>query len=399
MTDPGEPALAKTTLIRELVDLSRFTEGILRTMGSAVVAMNAEGRIAYLNPAAETLLGRPASELIDRPADEVLITRGGGRLIGDAEQPEDSYGEVDLKLHDGRLVTVDVRLTRHRGKQGEEEGVVAILADRTDVKRAEQEARRKERLASLGELSAGVAHEIRNPLAGIAASAQLLRSRLEEGDSRIRLADIIEEEVARLDRIVENLLRFARPPEPSLRETDLQSCVERGLELVADQAARARVTVHRDLAPDLPAIWIDRDQIVQVVLNLVRNAIQAMEDDGGELHVELRKVARRRHVRRRAGRREDERDQLPSGQAPVQDWLELEVTDSGPGVPPEVQERMFNPFYTTRKKGTGMGLSITQSIVQEHCGMISVSSEPGQGTSVLVDFPVEKRRGRRREAQ
>ncbi len=399
MSDPVEPALAKTTLIRELVDLSRFTEGILRTMGSAVVAMNAEGRIAYLNPAAETLLGRPARELIDCPVDDVLVTRGGGPLIGDAAHPDETFGEVDLKLHDGRVVTVDVRLSRHRGKQGEEEGVVAILADRTDVKRAEQEARRKERLASLGELSAGVAHEIRNPLAGIAASAQLLRSRLEEGDSRIRLADIIEEEVARLDRIVENLLRFARPPEPSLRETDLASCVERGLELVADQAARANVTVHRSLPQDLPALWIDRDQIVQVVLNLTRNAIQAMEEQGGALRVELRKVARRRHVRRRAGRRQDERDRLPAGLAPMQDWLELEVTDTGPGVPPEVQERMFNPFYTTRRTGTGMGLSITQSIVQEHCGMISVSSEPGHGTTVLVDLPVEKRRRQRREVR
>ncbi len=389
------PGLAKSTLIRELVDLSRFTEGILRTMGSAVVAMDAAGRVAYVNPAAESLLDRPASALLNRPADEVLVTRSGSSLVGDA--PEEAAGEVDLKLHDGRLVTVEARISHHQGKNGEEEGVVAILTDRTDVKRAEEESRRKERLASLGELSAGVAHEIRNPLAGIAAGAQLLRSRLGEGDERTRLTDMILEESARLERIVESLLQFARPPQPRLQESDLASAVARSLDLVAEDAARRGVEVRRELASGLPRLWIDPEQMVQVLLNLLRNAVQAM-DGGGTLTVALRRVSRRAYIRRRAGRRDEDPERLPGRQGPLQDWLEIEVTDTGQGIEPEALERVFNPFYTTRRSGTGLGLSITQAIVQEHCGMISCSSEPGRGTTFLVDLPVEKRQRRRRGA-
>ena len=392
----SSPGLAKSSLIRELVDLSRFTEGILRTMASAVVAVDPEGRVAYVNPAAEILLDRPASDLLRRPAGEVLVTRNGDGLVTDAEHQEESFGEVDLKLHDGRLVTVDARLTRHLGPEGQSEGVVLLLTDRTDLKRAEQEARRKERLASLGELSAGVAHEIRNPLAGIAAGAQLLRSRLEEGDERIRLADMIEEEVARLNRIVESLLLFARPPEPRLREERMEPWVQRAVDLVREQAESSGVKIETAFSPGLPSLWIDPDQVVQVALNLVRNAVQAMEKSGGTLQVGLRRVRRRRYVRNRAGRRREERGRLVSGRAPLLDWVELEVTDTGPGLSPEAQERMFNPFYTTRPSGTGLGLAVTQSIVQEHGGMITVTSEPGKGTTVLVDFPLEKRRGPRR---
>jgi PAS domain S-box-containing protein len=394
-TPTSNPGLAKSTLIRELVDLSRFTEGILRTMGSAVVAVDGAGMVTYVNPAAESLLDRPAAELLNRLAESVLVTRSGAGLVGGV--PGEAEGEVDLKLHDGRLVTVEARVSRHQGKHGEEEGLVVILTDRTDVKRAEEEARRKDRLASLGELSAGVAHEIRNPLAGIAAGAQLLRSRLEDGDDRVRLADMILEEAARLDRIVESLLHFARPPQPSLRESSLEKCVERGLRLVREDAARLGIEVTFRTAGDLPRLWIDPDQMVQVALNLLQNGLQSMEEGGGSLRVEVRKVSRRPYVRRRSGRRDEDPDRLPGPQGPLQDWVEVEITDTGPGIPPEVVERVFNPFYTTRRQGTGLGLPITQAIVHEHGGMISLSSEPGRGTTVLVDLPVEKRRRRRRD--
>jgi nitrogen-specific signal transduction histidine kinase len=382
-----DPGLAKTSLIRELVDLSRFTEGILRTLGSGIVAVDGNGRITFVNPAAETLIGRPARDLVGRPADAVLVTRGGGGLLENAPFPE-GIAEVDLVLEDERIITVEVRLSRQ-----EDAGVVAILTDRTDLKRAEQEARRKERLASLGALSAGVAHEIRNPLAGIGASAQLLRSRM-SGTEHVQLADLILDEVARLDRIVENMLQFSRPAQPNLRLEDVRACVERALGLVMEEASRNGVTVETTFPPDIPRVWIDPDQMVQVVLNLMQNAVQAAA--GGEVRVALRRVSRRPYVRRRSGRRREDRGRVPGGQPPPQDWVELEIADDGHGVSPENLERLFDPFYTTRKDGTGLGLSITQAIVQEHCGMISCSSEPGRGTTFLVDLPVEKRQRRRR---
>lgn len=389
-----DPGLAKTALIRELVDLSRFTDGILRTLGSAVVAVDEKRRVTFVNPAAEELLGLPASRIIHRPVDEVLVTRGGGSLVGSAPHP-DAAGEVDLVLSDGRLVTVEVRLSGQETEDGHS-GVVAILTDRTDLKRAEQEARRKERLASLGELSAGVAHEIRNPLTGIGASAQLLRSRLRGDDDHVRLADVILDEVARLERIVESMLQFARPTEPNLRLADVRDCLDKALALVAEEASDSEVRVEKHFEEDLPKIWIDPDQMEQVFLNLMKNALQAMEDAPGTLRLGLRKVKRRAYVRRRAGRRREDRGRLERGAGPLQDWVEVEVTDNGHGMASEEVDRVFNPFYTTRKQGTGLGLSITQSIVQEHGGVIVLTSDAGKGTTILVDLPLDKRQRRRR---
>ena len=386
-----DPGLAKTALIRELVDLSRFTEGILRTLGSAVVAVDASGRIVYLNPAAESLLGSSAAALLMRSAAEVLVMRGGESLLP-ASPSLDAMGEVDLVLPDGRTVTVDVRVSRREDAQG---GLVAILTDRTELKRAEVSARRKERLASLGELSAGVAHEIRNPLAGIGASAQLLGERLGKDENHRRLVELILDEVARLDRIVESMLQFARPPEPRLRLAPLEAVLDRALGLVAEDAETAGVRIDTERVEDLPQIWIDPDQIEQVVLNLARNALQAMEESGGCLTLILRRVSRPRYVRVRSGRRRDDRG-VPAGEGPLQDWVELEVTDTGHGIAPEELDRIFNPFYTTRKRGTGLGLAISEAIVREHGGMITVQSRPGHGTTVLLDLPEDKRQGNRR---
>jgi signal transduction histidine kinase len=306
-------------------------------------------------------------------------------------------GEVDLELPGGEQLTVDVRLSV-LDLEDDEQGVVAILTDRTELKRAEQEARTKERLASLGELTAGVAHEIRNPLAGIGASAQLLRSRLGAEDDRTRLLDLILDEVARLDRIVESMLGFARPSRPTLRLEDVPVCLERALRLVEGEASRAGIEIQSHIVEDVPRVWIDPDQMEQVFLNLLRNAIQAMEGSGGLLRVTVRRVARRPYLRRRAGRRREDGGRLPLEPPSLMDWVEVEVTDAGHGVSPEALDRVFNPFYTTRKTGTGLGLSITQAIIHEHGGMISLTSEPGRGTTVLVDLPEDKRRGRRRNA-
>jgi len=288
---------------------------------------------------------------------------------------------------------VDVRVSRREDAQG---GLVAILTDRTELKRAEVSARRKERLASLGELSAGVAHEIRNPLAGIGASAQLLSERLGADENHRRLIELILDEVARLDRIVESMLQFARPPEPQLRLAPLGAVLDRALGLLAEEAETSGVTIETHPAGELPQIWIDPDQIEQVVLNLARNALQAMEESGGALTLTLRRVSRPRYIRVRSGRRREDRGGVQPAEGPLQDWVELEIQDTGHGIPPEELDRIFNPFYTTRKRGTGLGLAISEAIVREHGGMITVQSRPGHGTTVLVDLPEDKRQSQRR---
>ena len=251
-------------------------------------------------------------------------------------------------------------------------------------------------MASLGELSAGVAHEIRNPLAGIGASAQLLSERLQGEDHR-RLTAMILDEVGRLDRIVENLLGFAHPADPTLRLHRLEECVKKAMALVEEEASRMDVEVKTNFPADIPQVWIDPDQFEQVVLNLVRNALQAMDGKKKELRLTLRRAARPPYVRKKPGRRKEDKGLSVRPAAPL-DWIELEIADTGHGMEPETLERIFDPFYTTRKKGTGLGLSITQAIIQEHGGMISIDSEVGVGTTVLVDLPENKRRRNRRAA-
>jgi len=389
------PELEKSALIRELVDLSRFTDDILRTMGSAVFSVDGDGTIVYLNPAAEVLFGKPASAMLRRPAGEVLTTRGGGDLIAFAREYPTAWGEVDLEFPGGRIVTVDARVSPQKNEDGAEAGFVVILTDLTEIKQAQEQARHKERLASLGELAAGVAHEIRNPLAGIGAGAQLLRSRLGTTDRNGRLVEVILEETQRLERIVGSLLKFGRPVQPKLQQASIVASLEKAVELVAPRIADRSIDLETTYDPELPAIWIDPDQLEQVFLNLLGNAVDAM-DGGGRLGVSARKVSRPPYVRRSRGRRREDRSLPPPGQPQFVDWIEVEIRDSGHGVAPEDMGRIFNPFYTTRPSGTGLGLAICQSIVQEHAGMIRFDSEEGRGTSVLVDLPVEKRHGPRR---
>jgi signal transduction histidine kinase len=257
-----------------------------------------------------------------------------------------------------------------------------------------------------------VAHEIRNPLAGISSAAQVLSTRFEPRDDRQRFCRVIIEQVDRLDAIVTSLLKFARPPEPRLRLARFADVIEKVRTLEAERLAEAHVTVESKVAAGMPELYLDPGLMEQVVLNLVSNAAQAMPH-GGTLTLELG-VARKREklpVRARGRRADDlghatapapsEADGGPADAAadaiaPVR-VARLRVIDTGVGIPREVLPRLFDPFFTTRAGGTGLGLSISQSIVQEHGGTISIASREGRGTTVVVELPLEKRHGQRRQ--
>jgi two-component system, NtrC family, sensor histidine kinase HydH len=279
--------------------------------------------------------------------------------------------------------------------------VLLVLRDLTQPRRMQQELRRNERLATIGQLSAGVAHEIRNPLAGIGVSAQVLLGRFEPRDPRARFVSVILEEVARLDRLVTNLLQYARPRSPELRPGRLVDCVQRVVELSADSFARAGVRAEIEAKPGLQPVWIDADLVTQVVLNVTLNAVQAMPQ-GGTLRYEVRQTRRRRAPRgpgRRAGDGLERRASAPARGPATGEWIaiqQIRVTDSGVGIPRGVLDKLFDPFFSTKPRGSGLGLSICQTIMQEHGGSIEIASREGGGTTVLLDFHVEKRHGERR---
>jgi two-component system NtrC family sensor kinase len=249
-------------------------------------------------------------------------------------------------------------------------------------------------MTALGELTAAVAHEVRNPLTAVAASAQILRRRLQGDESQAALIGVILEETARLNRIVDSMLQYSWQPRPKLVRTDVAEIAGRLMTLVADLAAESGVRMARDVAPDLPPVYADPDQIEQVLLNLVRNAIQSMPG-GGALTLQLRSAAHAAPPRRLIGRRADDPFRPPEP-GPVRAFVEISVTDTGAGIREEDLERVFDPFFTTRREGTGLGLSISQGIIEAHGGYLTLTSQVGAGTQATVGLPVERRQGERR---
>ena len=235
------------------------------------------------------------------------------------------------------------------------------------LEQAQAEARRSERLAALGQLSAGLAHEIRNPLGVIKGSAETLGKKLPTEDPVAReLAGYISSEVNRLNSLVSRFLSFAKPLELKKQPEDISLIVERAIKAAQEQWPDSGVDVERKYAKDIPPVDVDAELAEQVFKNLVFNAFEAMEADGGTLNVEITKEYS-------DGRR----------------GVEVAFSDSGPGVPQELREQIFNPFFTTKSNGVGLGLSIVSKIVDDHGGWIRVEPGATKGACFRVFFPAE----------
>ncbi len=219
---------------------------------------------------------------------------------------------------------------------------------------------RADRLATIGELAAGAAHEIRNPLTAVKSSLQYLQSKNPDERARKLLGTALEE-TARIEGILSDLLSFSRPTELRREAVDLRTLIDECLELVAFQARRQKIEIRRAFPPSLPALEGDRAQLKQLFLNLCLNAFQAMAG-GGRL---------------------DLRIEVPDGRSAL-----VAVADTGEGIAEENLDRIFDPFFTTKKTGTGLGLSICYGIVKSHGGEIEVRSRPGQGATVIVKLPL-----------
>jgi two-component system sensor histidine kinase HydH len=233
------------------------------------------------------------------------------------------------------------------------------------LEKAQEEARRAERLAALGQLSAGLAHEIRNPLGVIKGSAELLSQKLSAADAMAKeLAGYIYTEVNRVSSLVSRFLDFARPSSLDLRPQPLVPVIEKALRYLIEQGHASNVKVVRDFASDLPSVMLDEDLCEQVFTNLLLNACQSMGDEGGTLRLSAYRAAG------------------DAGEEVV-----TEVEDSGPGVPAEMREQIFNPFVTTRKTGVGLGLAIVAKIIDGHGGTIRVVTGRGAGACFRLSFP------------
>lgn len=382
---------------RELRSHEAFMRALIGAQRGGVLKVDAQGRVTYVSPQAERILGMSADEAQGGDCARVLS------LAGSEEHPllralaGDALSQVELYITDrqGRDLPVALSMDHICDPQGKVQGLVCIIRDLTEERALDQEARRRERLAVIGELAAGAAHEIRNPLTGIGNCAQVLQMRLAEQESHRRMADLILQEAQRLERIITSLLGFARPGQPCMRESRIDELVRRALELDRPVFEQAGVRCDVRTIGIVPPIYVDPEQIQQVIANLMRNGVDAMPA-GGRLTVEISVVRRRLHIRQKLGRRATDRITVAS-KGPLRRFVRIKVQDTGKGIAPDALERIFDPFFTTRSKGTGLGLSVSQSIIQEHGGWISVQSVQGKGAIFEVDLPVERRHGERRD--
>ena len=245
-----------------------------------------------------------------------------------------------------------------------------------DLKRSKSYIRRADRLASLGTLTAGLAHEIRNPLVAIKTLTQLLPDRLDDEEFRDQFLKIASGEVDRISSLVNELLDFARPSDPKLKFEDINTILDGMILLVSTETKKKQINILKNYASDLPLVQIDREQIKQVFLNVLLNAIQATPDNG-RITVKTRAFTR------------------PGGEA----YAQIEFTDTGCGIPGENLEDIFNPFFTTKSTGSGLGLSISHQIVQDHRGYIGVESQLDKGSSFFINLPVKQDRAKRRKEE
>jgi PAS domain S-box-containing protein len=369
-------------------------ESVLTDSDHGILLLDPGYRVREANPAALHMLGAQRARLIGRPIGELIraVVPGDSPVVEADRRVRTETETVIATLGGGEL---PVGLTTHR--LGGDAGVLVTLRDLTQIRRMREELRRNERLALIGQLAAGVAHEIRNPLAGIGTSAQVLLRRFEPRDERARFVSVILEEVSRLDRIVTSLLQYSRPRTPELVRAELAPVVRHVVDLMRESIESARVEVEVHVQPRLSTLFIDPDLVTQVLLNVSLNAVQAMPQ-GGTLRYDLRRV-RRRQPPRGPGRRATD-GAGKSGRTAPGPWIEhhqIRISDTGAGMSRGVLAKLFQPFFTTRARGTGLGLSICQTIMHEHHGSIEVASREGRGTTVMLNFPLEKRHGERRE--
>ncbi len=357
-------------LTRELEDVKNFTESIIQSIGSGIIITEMNDTITYINRAGERMLGYTKEEVIGRPLSLFGLKEKQSMVPSFLNNPDDldTRKEGWMTKRDHTEFPVGFAVNNHLSIRGERIGKIVVFRDLTNVYKIQDEILRMDRLVSLGKLSSGIAHELRNPLAGIKTTAQALGEEMSGDDSRREYLHRITKEIDRLNDLLKTFFSFAKPQNLNLVHCHIKDIINEIIPFlikeIADKGIRFIETYH----PQLPKIKVDRTQMHQVFLNLFLNAIQAMPN-GGELKIEARPAIPR-----------------PSGGL-TQNFIKVVISDSGRGIPPHIIQKIFDPFFTTKSKGIGLGLSITYQIIKKHGGTIKVDSQWEKGTSFVINLP------------
>ncbi|MFZ0612569.1 MAG: ATP-binding protein [Desulfobacterales bacterium] len=350
-----------------LARIKAFSDNVVENMPIGLIVLDDRRRIAAVNQAAQSLLGFATGAVVGNSADRVLPAQISRDIEHLASAKDGVEKEIDCRLGDGRRLPLAVSASVLRDAEDHHLGFVVLLKDLREVHALRREILRNQHLASVGRLAAGVAHEVRNPLSSIKGFATYFKERYREKPEDQQVAGIMIQEVDRLNRVIGQLLDFARPIRIVAQPAAVSQLLTDSLKLVEARAKEKAIMIETIIAPQLGPVFLDADRLKQVLLNLYLNAIDAMEA-GGRLLVSVAEEDRNR-------------------------WVVFRVTDTGHGIAAENLSQIFDPYFTTKSTGTGLGLAIAHNIVDAHGGRIAVESTVGGGTTVTVRIP-----GRRQEA-
>ena len=364
-------ALARRTLQAErelaqkqdsLANLRVIYEDVIQSVTSGLITTSPAGVVSSVNRAGEGILGLPAERLVGRKVTATGLFTEASWTAAQEECDRNGKSRDELAILE-RESKVFAGYTVSRLKDAEDalRGYIVIFQDLTERRRMQQELRIRDRMAAVGQLAAGIAHEIGNPLAAISGSAQMLASAFEGEPSKLKLLEIVLKESQRLDRIVKDFLQYARPRDRSVQRFDIAGHLAEDFALLENSPeVRDDHRLVRDLGPGTTDLEADPDQVSQIFWNLAKNALQAMPD-GGELRI--------------------------TGRATPTGGYRMEFRDTGIGMEDEERTRLFQPFKSFFSQGTGLGMAIVYRIVEEHSGRIQVESTPRRGTTIAVELP------------
>ncbi|MFN8499358.1 MAG: PAS domain S-box protein [Anaerolineae bacterium] len=368
--------------VQRLDDTKLFSESVFQNMTNGLITIDAAGRITSVNRAAQQMLGLTPAAVVGQPLIQVLDTPDSlSGMISQVLRLGTTFAgfEIVLTRLDGREVPLRQSLAPLRNDEGRIVGAVLVFDDLSEQRSMEEERQRLDRLALLGEMSAIIAHEIRNPLAAISTGIQYLLEQIPPGDPAYTTLTLIRQENERLNQLLEDVLLMSRPPRLQA-VCSITHILDDVLGRAHATAALNQIRIVRQFSPDTPTVRGDATRLEQAMSNLIANAIQAMPE-GGILNVRTRKDTARGGDG--ALQMMPER-MLSAASGP---WAVIEIEDTGVGIPNGDLPRIFSPFFTTKRSGTGLGLTITQRIVGEHGGEVAVNSDPGRGTLFTVRLP------------
>jgi two-component system, NtrC family, sensor histidine kinase PilS len=351
---------------RSLSDVKAFRDLIFESVGSGLVAVDAAGRVTAFNRAAASITGVPAAEALGRPWSTIF---GPGVDLEDVRAATDEVAglppryEFQIERRDGARVPVGITFWSLRSGRGDVEGLIGVCQDLSLIKQMEQRMRQADRLATVGRLSANMAHEIRNPLASISGAIEALARELPPDQHRNRLVEIVLRESGRLNDLVGDFLEYARPAPISQIEVDMAELLDEVLLLIEHRPLPPNLKIIREYGEAL-MVSIDPQQMRQAIWNLCLNAVQALPDAVGEVRVGARV--------------------LPGEPGSLQVW----IADTGQGIGPEDLPHIFEPFYSTKPEGSGLGLALVYRVMQDHGGQVEAKTLLGEGTTFTLTLPL-----------